>query len=81
MIPVFGKDRKVALVREISKMFEECVRTTLEELYHKYAEHAPKGELVLIVSGKGTRNENEDISDEAPQTPEELFLFGPRKKK
>ena len=24
---------------------------------------------------------NEDISDEKPQTPEELFLFGPRKKK
>jgi 16S rRNA (cytidine1402-2'-O)-methyltransferase len=81
MIPVFGKDRKVALVREISKMFEECVRATLEELHHKYSENAPKGELVLIVSGKGTKAENEDISDEKPQTPEELFLFGPRKKK
>jgi 16S rRNA (cytidine1402-2'-O)-methyltransferase len=81
MIPIFGKERKAALVREISKMFEECVRATLEELLQKYSEHAPKGELVLIIAGKGTNAENVNVSDEAPQTPEELFLFGPRKKK
>ena len=81
MIPVFGKDRKAALVREISKMFEECVRASIEELLHKYEKQAPKGELVLIVAGKSTKLETDETTDELPQTPEELFLFGPRKKK
>lgn len=41
--------RDAALVREISKLHEECVTATLAELAARYAETAPKGEIVLVV--------------------------------
>lgn len=41
--------RDAALVREISKLHEECVTATLAELAGRYAETAPKGEIVLVV--------------------------------
>ncbi|MDX9748470.1 MAG: 16S rRNA (cytidine(1402)-2'-O)-methyltransferase [Paludibacter sp.] len=48
---VVGKDRKAAVVREISKLFEETKRGSLEELSSWYTQHPPKGEIVLIVAG------------------------------
>ena len=50
MLSVFG-DRKIALCREMTKLHEECIRTTLSEAAARYAEEAPRGEFVLIVSG------------------------------
>jgi 16S rRNA (cytidine1402-2'-O)-methyltransferase len=41
--------RDAAVVREISKLHEECVNGTLQELAQRYAEHAPKGEIVIVV--------------------------------
>lgn len=41
--------RDAAVVREISKLHEECVTATLAELAGRYAETAPKGEIVLVV--------------------------------
>ena len=46
-----GADRKAAVSREISKMFEETKRGTLADLTHYYTEHQPKGEIVIIVAG------------------------------
>lgn len=46
-----GADRKAAVSREISKMFEETKRGTLEELFQYFTEKVPKGEFVLIVDG------------------------------
>lgn len=48
---VFGKERKASVSREISKMFEETKRGTLEELSAWFTEHTPKGEIVIIVAG------------------------------
>ena len=48
---VFGADRRMAAVREISKKFEECVRGTIAEVLAHFTEHEPKGEFVLIVEG------------------------------
>jgi len=45
--------REAAVAREISKAFEECVTGTLEELAARYAEHAPKGEIVIVVGPPG----------------------------
>ena len=42
-------DRDAAVAREISKLHEECVRGTLSELAERYAENAPKGEIVIVV--------------------------------
>ncbi len=46
-----GVEREAAVCREISKIHEECVRGTLQELVAHFTEHAPKGEIVLIVKG------------------------------
>lgn len=41
--------RDAAVAREISKLHEECVPGTLGELAERYASHAPKGEIVIVV--------------------------------
>jgi 16S rRNA (cytidine1402-2'-O)-methyltransferase len=48
---VFGNERKASVSREISKIFEETKRGTLQELIQHFTEHNPKGEIVLIVAG------------------------------
>ena len=50
MYAAFG-DRKIALVRELTKMHETIERTTLSAACEKYKETPPKGEFVLVVSG------------------------------
>ena len=47
----FGEDRGISLCRELTKLHEEVVRTTLGEAIRKYAESPPKGEFVLVVAG------------------------------
>ena len=47
----FGEDRRVSLCRELTKLHEEVVRTTLGEAVQKYAENAPRGEFVVVVEG------------------------------
>ena len=42
-------DREAAVVREISKLHEECVTGTLPELAERYADVPPKGEIVLVI--------------------------------
>ena len=51
MATVFGKDRPISLCRELTKLHEEVVRTTLGEALEKYTAQAPKGEFVLVVAG------------------------------
>ena len=48
----FGVDRKVCVVREISKMFEEYKRGTTTEIKEYYEQHPPKGEIVILIEGK-----------------------------
>ena len=51
----FGPDRRVALCRELTKLHEETVRTTLGEAAAYYQENTPKGEYVLVVAGSPPR--------------------------
>lgn len=48
---VFGAERRISLCRELTKLHEEVLRTTLGEAMDYYAENAPRGEFVLIVEG------------------------------
>ncbi|WNJ16267.1 16S rRNA (cytidine(1402)-2'-O)-methyltransferase [Pontibacter sp. G13] len=48
----FGADRQAAVVREISKLHQDYVRGTLEELVQHFAQHKAKGEIVMVVGGK-----------------------------
>lgn len=47
----FFGNRKIALAREMTKLHEEIIRTTLDEAILMYEEDSPKGEFVLVVSG------------------------------
>lgn len=52
--------RDAAVVREISKLFEECVTGTLPELAARYADVAPRGEIVIVVGPPGERDAASD---------------------
>ena len=47
----FGGARRVTLCRELTKLHEEILRTTLKQAAERYAESEPKGEFVLVVEG------------------------------
>ena len=51
-VAFFGEDRKASVCREISKVHEESVRGTLSEVIAHFTEKEPKGEIVIVVSGK-----------------------------
>ena len=51
MAEVFGSDRPISLCRELTKLHEEVIRTTLGGAISLYNEQAPKGEFVLVVAG------------------------------
>lgn len=51
-ITLFGSSRKVSISRELTKIYEETVRGELSEVLDYFTEHTPKGEFVLILSGK-----------------------------
>lgn len=48
----FGADRSLAVVREISKLYESTFRGTIEEGLQFFQSHPPKGEFVIVVAGK-----------------------------
>ena len=54
-------EREAAVAREITKLHEECVTGTLPELAQRYADAAPKGEIVIVV---GPPPESASASDE-----------------
>ncbi len=47
----FGPERPISLCRELTKLHEEVVRTTLAEAVERYTQTPPKGEFVLVVAG------------------------------
>ncbi len=70
---VLGEDRKISLVREISKRYEEVIRTTLGlagSLYSDSEENRVRGEFVLVIEGKSIRQ----VQDEAIKSWEELSI-------
>jgi len=52
---VFGDDRQVSACREISKVHEESVRGTLQEVIAHFQEHEPKGEFVIVLAGRNQK--------------------------
>ena len=63
MLNYFG-DRKIVLVRELTKLHETVNHSTLSEAAEYYSENAPKGEFVLIIEG-ATKEETEYTLEEA----------------
>ncbi|CAZ95585.1 16S rRNA (cytidine(1402)-2'-O)-methyltransferase [Zobellia galactanivorans] len=48
----FGEDRQISVSRELTKLYEETLRGTSEELVRHFTEKPPKGEIVIVVAGK-----------------------------
>lgn len=59
----FGAERRVAVVREITKKFEETVRGTVSEALDHFREHEPKGEFVIVVAGYDAKARERDTED------------------
>ena len=62
---VFGSDRQVSVCREISKVHEESVRGTLAEVIAHFQEREPKGEFVIVVEGRRTKDEKRKTKGES----------------
>ena len=64
----FGAERRVAVVREITKKFEETVRGTIAEALEHFRSHEPKGEFVIVVEGydpkRKSASDDEDDDEE-----------------
>lgn len=58
-----GGDRKIAICREITKIHEECIRTTLDEAVRMYEDIEPRGEFVLVVEAAAARESRPDAGD------------------
>jgi 16S rRNA (cytidine1402-2'-O)-methyltransferase len=52
----FGKERQASVSRELSKLYEETRRGTLEELINYFKEKTVKGEIVIVVGGIGSKS-------------------------
>lgn len=50
-IEVFGPERQVSVSRELTKLYEETIRGSLEEVLNHFKGRAPKGELVVVLAG------------------------------
>lgn len=73
----FG-ERNIVLVRELTKVYEEVIRTTLSKSIELYSDNkSPKGEFVLIVEGKNINNNKEENSiEDAVHFAEEFLSQG-----
>ena len=64
MRETFGGERKISLCRELTKLNEEVIRTTLDRAIAYYEEKEPRGEYVLVL--EGASEAGEDTGDENP---------------
>lgn len=58
-------DRRIALIKELTKIHETVERTTLSEACEKYSAQTPKGEFVLVIEGSTEPKQKEVSLDEA----------------
>lgn len=67
MAEVFGAERMVSVSREITKKFEQTVRGTLAETAEYFRAHEPKGEFVIVLSGKGLKHRVVEDAEEGEE--------------
>ena len=72
----FGSDRKISLCRELTKLHEEVVRTTLSQAVEQYKTNAPKREFVLVVEGAAPTQKEAPTTADAAQRVKELMDGG-----
>ena len=69
-------DRRIALIKELTKIHETVERTTLSEACEKYSAQTPKGEFVIVIEGSTEPKQKEVSLDEAVALAKELVENG-----
>lgn len=78
MLEYFG-DRKISLCRELTKIYEEVIRTTISGAIEYYSDKNPKGEYVLVVEGYNEEKALEELTlDDAVKEAQRLIAEGMR---
>ena len=70
-LSTFGAERRIAICRELTKLNEEVLRTTLAEAVAYYEQKEPRGEYVLVLEG-GSGQEIAAKQTAPDCTPEEM---------
>ena len=78
MATVFGPERPISLCRELTKLHEEVVRTTLGQAIERYTADAPRGEFVLVIEGAEPPAPPEMTLEEAVDMARQLVEEGMR---
>ena len=72
----FGGQRRIALCRELTKLHEEVVRTTLSEAEERFRQTEPRGEFVLVVAGDSPQETDRPTLEEALEEVRKLRKSG-----
>ncbi len=76
MYKAFG-DRRISIVREITKIHEEVIRTTLAEASQKYADGSLRGELVFVIEGASEDTPEQEFTlEQAKELAQKLIDEG-----
>lgn len=75
MLAAWG-DRRIALVRELTKVHEEVIRTTLAQAVRQYADGGARGEFVLVVEGAPAPEKTEFTLEDAAEIAAALIEEG-----
>ena len=76
----FGGERRISLCRELTKLHEEVIRTTLDGARAMYAEQPPRGEYVLVLDGAPEPEAAELTLEDALERVSALIEGGSSKK-
>ncbi len=76
MAEAFGAHRRLSLCRELTKLHEEVLRTTLGQAAERYERETPKGEFVLVIEGAPLQEEAGATLEEGLALVEELRAQG-----
>lgn len=71
-------DRRISIGRELTKIHEEVIRTTLREAIAFYEEKTPKGEFVLVLEGAIPETEPQISLEDAIEEAKQLVAEGER---
>ena len=71
-----GGERRIALCRELTKLHEEVMRTTLSEAEERFRQTEPRGEFVLVVAGDSPQETDRPTLEEALEEVRKLRKSG-----
>ena len=80
MAKIFGEDRSISLCRELTKLHEEVIRTTLGGAITLYNQQAPRGEYVLVLAGAPEEEKVEPTAEDAAAYVAKLMEGGMSRK-